>query len=127
MCGGTNVALASPVLPRSLVRNLTYALIGVALGGLGLGWHGRPSDPVIVAAIRGRSPENARATIALLGVTRDWVHEVFSNTNSRFLVTASLAFPDGSSTERCYGIEPGLAGIALALGPYQAWRCAYPF
>jgi hypothetical protein len=114
-------------MPRSVLRKLGYAPIGVALGGIGLGWHGRQTDAVIVSAIRGRSPENSLATIALVDVTRNWVQEIFGTSDSEFLVTARVTPRDGPSAERCYAIEPGLADTAPALDPYAAWRCAYPF
>jgi hypothetical protein len=115
------------VVGGHLKRTLGYALAGVALGGLGIGWHGQPSDEVIVAAIRARAAEHARATITVIGVARDWPHEIFGTATSRFLVTALVTPPDGPGVERCFGVEPGLAGTALALGPYAGWRCAYPF
>ena len=112
---------------RLLATRLTYTIIGLALGGLGLGWHGRPSDQVIVEAIRARSAAHAAATITLDDVTRNWLHEIFSSSTSQFLVTARVAPPDGPAAIRCFGIEPGLGGTAIALGPYADWRCDYPF
>jgi hypothetical protein len=110
-----------------LAKRLTYLIIGLVLGALGLGWHGRPPDAVIVEAIRARSPEHAQATITLHDVTRNWFHEIYSSSTSQFLVTATVAPRDGPAVDRCFGIEPGLAGTAIALGPYAAWRCDYPF
>lgn len=102
-------------------------IIGLALGAIGIGWHGRPPDEVIVEAIRARSPAHARATITLDDVTRNWLHEVFGSSTSRFLVKATVAPPDGPPVKHCFGVEPGLAQTAIALGPYAAWRCDYPF
>lgn len=115
---------------RSLGRTLRrffYALVGVGLGGLGIGWHGRPTDPVIIEAIRGRSAEHARATIALVDVNRDWFREIYGFSNSRFYVTATITPPGEPPKKLCVAVEPGLAGTALALGPYAPWRCDYPF
>jgi hypothetical protein len=110
-----------------LVRRLLYALVGVAMGGIGIGWHGCPSDAAIVAAIHGRSVEYARATIALHAVRRDWLHEVFGIANSRFLVTATVTAPDGAGGKRCFAVEPApIPGTAIAFGPYAEWRCTYP-
>ncbi len=110
-----------------LATKVLYMIVGLALGGIGLGWHGRPSDHVIVAAIRARSPAHARAPITLDDVTRNWLHEFLATSTSQFLVTATVTPPDGPAVERCFGVEPGLAGTAIALGPYAAWRCDYPF
>jgi hypothetical protein len=112
---------------RLLATRLIYTIIGLALGGIGIGWHGRPSDEVIVDAIRARSPAHALATITLHDVSRNWVHEIFSTSTSQFLVTVTLAPPDGPVATRCFGVEPGLAGTAIALGPYAVWRCEFPF
>jgi len=38
------------------LRYLFYAVVGVALGGIGIGWHGQPTDQEIFAALRARSP-----------------------------------------------------------------------
>ena len=115
------------VVGRQLKTRVGYALVGVVLGGLGIGWHGQPTDEAIVAAIRARAAGHARATITLMDVVRDWPHEIFGTATSRFLVTALVTPPDGPGVERCFGVEPGLAGTALALGPYADWRCDYPF
>lgn len=112
---------------RRRAFQIGLALAGVALGGLGIGWHGQPADDVIVAAIRARDPAHARAAITLLDVDRDWPHEILDGATSRFLVSARLASPDAAAVERCFGVEAGLAGTALALGPYADWRCDYPF
>ena len=112
---------------RQLRLKIFYAVIGLAVGGLGIGWHGRPTDPVIVAAIRARSALPARATITLHSVQRNWVHEVLGTSASRFLVTATIAPPDGLAVERCFSVEPGLAMTAIAFGPYASWRCDYPY
>ncbi|MCC6764793.1 MAG: hypothetical protein IT293_09035 [Deltaproteobacteria bacterium] len=109
------------------VRQLGLALLGVALGGLGIGWHGQPAEDVIAAAIRARDPAYARAAITLADVDRNWPHEILDGATSRFLVRARIAPPDGEAVERCFGVEAGLAGTALALGPYADWRCDYPF
>ncbi|MFN8544937.1 MAG: hypothetical protein U0807_12155 [Candidatus Binatia bacterium] len=121
------VATTGVVVGRQLRRKLGYALVGVTLGGLGIGWHGRPSDEVIVAAIRARSAEHAQATITLVDVERNWLHEILGSSTSRFLVTAIVTPPGGPGVERCFGVEPDVAGTALALGPYAGWRCDYPF
>ena len=113
--------------PRYLATRVIYTIIGLALGGIGIGWHGRPPDEVIVEAIRARSPAHAPATITLHDVTRNWFHEVFGTSTSQFLVTATVAPPAGPAVTHCFGIEPGLAGTAIALGPYAAWRCDFPF
>jgi hypothetical protein len=112
---------------RALTARLSYTVIGLALSGIGIGWHGRPPDDVIVRAIRARSPANALKTITLQGVTRNWLHEIFGTSTSQFLVTVTLAPPDGPAATRCFGVEPGLAGTAIALGPYAGWRCDFPF
>ena len=110
------------------IRRFAYAFLGVALGGLGIGWHGQPSDTGIVAAIRARDPARYfRATITLVDVDRDWLHEVYGLWDSHFLVTATIAPPEEPAATLCFGIEPGLAGTALAFGPYADWRCDYPF
>ncbi len=106
---------------------LALAVSGVVLGGLGIGWHGQPTDDAIVAAIRARAPEYARAMITLLDVDRNWVNEILDGATSEFLVSARLAPPDGPDAVHCFGIEAGLVGTALALGPYAGWRCDYPF
>lgn len=111
---------------RRRVRQAGLAVAGVLLGGLGIGWHGQPTDDVIVTAIRARSPAHALATITVLDVDRNWVHEILDGRTSRFLVTAAIALPDVPLVARCFGIEAGLAGTALALGPYADWRCDYP-
>jgi hypothetical protein len=111
----------------TLARRLSLTALGLVLGGVGLGWHGRPSDAVIVAAIRARASENALASITLDDVTRAWVHEVFGSSTSQFLVKATVIPPDRPQSTRCYGIEPGLAGTAIAFGPYASWRCDFPF
>ena len=111
----------------SWATRLTYTILGLALGAIGIGWHGRPPDEVIVEAIRARSPAHALATITLHDVTRNWLHEIFGTATSRFLVTATVAPPDGPAVTLCFGVEPGLAGTAIALGPYAAWRCEFPF
>ena len=110
-----------------IALKLAGAFIGLALGGLGLGWHGRPTDAVIVRAIRARSPDHARATITLDVVARNWAHEMFGTSASIFMVTATVTPPDGLPAPGCFGIEPGLMGTAIAYGPYEAWRCRYPF
>ncbi len=112
---------------RLLATRLGYAIIGLALGGIGIGWHGRPTDDVIVGAIRARSPAHALAAITLHRVNRNWAHEVFGTSTSRFLVRATVTPPGGPAATRCFGVEPGLAGTALALGPYADWRCDFPF
>lgn len=117
---------APGTIPRRM-RQLALAVSGVVLGGLGIGWHGQPTDDVIVAAIRARAPEHARATITLLDVDRNWVNEIFDGATSEFLVRARVEPSDGTAAVRCYGIEAGLVGTALALGPYADWRCDYPF
>jgi len=114
-------------LLRSTVTNVLLAIGGLALGAIGLGWHGRPSDAAIIKAIRGRAPAHARATITLRQVDRNWVHEVWGTSASEFLVTAIVTPPGGSAVEGCYDVEPSLAGTAIAFGPYEAWRCRYPF
>jgi hypothetical protein len=112
---------------RGLRMKVLYALAGVALGGLGIGWHGRPADTVVVQAIRARSALHARATITLHDVTRNWVHEVLGTSGSEFLVRATIAPPGEPPAARCFGVEPSLAGTAIAYGPYAMWRCDYPF
>ena len=111
---------------RRRLRQIGLALVGVALGGLGIGWHGQPGDEAIVAAIRARDPAYARASVTLVDVDRDWPHEILDGATSRFLVTARIAAPDGVAVARCFGVEAGLVGTALALGPYADWRCDYP-
>ncbi len=108
-------------------RQVAWAILAVTLGGLGIGWHGQPTDDVIVAAIRGRFAEHARAAIAVVDVDRNWPNEIFDGATSRFLVSARIAPPDAPAVVRCFGVEAGLAGTALALGPYADWRCDYPF
>ena len=128
-------AAIGPVLPGRMVgdwlarrgRQVGFALAGVILGGLGIGWHGQPEDDVITAAIRGRAAEYASATITLVSVARDWPHEVWNGSTSRFLVRARVHEPERGAAVRCFGLEAGLAGTALALGPYADWRCDYPF
>jgi hypothetical protein len=113
---------------RPVGRHLFWAVGGLALGAVGIGWHGRPSDAAIVAAIRGRSAAHARATITLRDVDRNWFHEIFGNATSEFLVTATVVPPDAPGGERCFRIEPApIPGTAIAFGPYEQWRCDYPF
>lgn len=110
---------------RRGLRNLVYAVIGIALGGIGIGWHGQPSDAEIVAALRARSPQHARAQITLVDVQRDWLHEIYGLWDSLFFVIATITPPDGAAADTCFVIEPGAAGANLALGPYAMWRCKY--
>jgi hypothetical protein len=112
---------------RSTLQKVVYALVGVGLGSLGIGWHGRPTDSTIVDAIRRHSPAYTRAAITLVDVDRDWVQEVFGLWDSQFLASATVAPPGGPVEELCFGIEPGPVRIAIAFGPYAAWRCDYPF
>jgi hypothetical protein len=113
---------------RQIAWNLFWTAGGLALAGLGLGWHGRPSDGAIVSAIRARSPEHARATITLVDVDRNWFNEVFGSHTSEFLVTATVTPPDGQGVERCFGLQPApIPGTAIAFGPWAQWRCDYPF
>ena len=110
-----------------LATRLTYTAIGLALAAIGIGWHGQPPDAVIVEAIRARAAAHAQAAITLHEVRRNWVHEIFGTSTSQFMVAATVAPPEGPPVTRCYGVVPGLAGTAIALGPYVAWRCDYPF
>lgn len=112
---------------RQVLANAAWAAVGLAFGAVGIGWHGRPSDASIVAAIRARSAEHARATIALGSVSRNWFHEIFGTSASEFLVTATITAGQAPAAERCFGVEPAGAGTAIAFGPYADWRCAYPF
>ena len=112
---------------RSTALRCLYAAAGIALGGLGLGWHGRPSDAAIVHAIRGRTAALLRTTIALQSVHRDWLHEIFGTSASEFYVTATVTPPVGPGDQQCFKVEPSLAGTALAYGPYQMWRCRPPY
>jgi hypothetical protein len=111
-----------------VIRRIVLGTAGVVLGGLGIGWHGQPSDEAIVAAIRARSPAHARATITVVDVNRDWPNEIFGISDSQFLVHARIAKPDEPEALRCFGIEPApIPGTAIAFGPYADWRCDYPF
>jgi hypothetical protein len=117
-----------PVAPGPTIRRFTYAFIGVALGGLGIGWHGQPADAVIAGAIRARDPLHlVRAHIALVDVQRDWFHEVYGLWDSHFMVRATIARDGEPTLESCFEIVPGAAGTAMAFGPYESWRCHYPF
>ena len=109
------------------LRRIFYALAGVALGGLGIGWHGQPTDAAIIAAIRARDPLVwFRADITVVDVDRDWFHEVYGLWDSHFLVTVKIAPRGKPAAELCFEVEPGI-GTALASGPYAQWRCDYPF
>ena len=112
---------------RSIAPKLLGAAVGLAFGAVGIGWNGRPSDAAIVGAIRARSATHARATIVVRDVTRNWFHEIFGTSASEFLVTATVTPPDEPGAERCFRVEPGGLGTALAFGPYAGWRCDYPF
>jgi hypothetical protein len=81
---------------------------------------------VIIEAVRARSPAHALATIKLDDVTRNWVHEIFGTSTSQFMVTATIAPREGPPVTHCYGVVPGLAGTAIAFGPYADWRCEFP-
>lgn len=111
----------------SAVLNLIGVGLGLALGGLGIGWHGRPSDAALVGAIRVHSREYPRAAITLDRVQRNWVHEIFDSSASEFLVTATIAPTDQPRVTRCFLMESGFAGTVIPLGAVAPWRCDYPF
>jgi hypothetical protein len=115
-------------VPRGrTVRRLFYAFAGVALGGLGVGWHGRPTDAAIGFAIRARDPAHLRdATIAIVDVDRNWMHEIWGTQDSHFLVSVTITRPGEPPEERCYQITPQI-GAAFASGPWEMWRCDHPF
>jgi hypothetical protein len=66
------------------------------------------------------------ATISLLAVDRNWLHELIGRGGSRFLVLATIEAPGKPRTQGCFRVQPLGGGAAFALGPYSRWHCYSP-
>ncbi len=130
-------------LTRPEVR-VAFAVAGLALATLGVGWSAAPAEDRVVEAVRARlaanavDPEAAGAALEaqaalqvelregelrVLSVRRDWAHELFSQRASRFFVRVAWN-EAGQGQEGCFLFEPGrLAGGELASGPRSQGEC----
>jgi hypothetical protein len=130
-------------------------LVAVVAASLAIGWQARPTDAAVIDAIRGCISTNlsgsrlatlrgttpdareaaawaaeiaaARdATITLMAVDRNWLHELLGRSGSRFLVRATIDVAGKPRTQGCFRVQPLGADSAFALGPYSRWHCYSP-
>lgn len=66
------------------------------------------------------------ATVTLVAVDRNWLHELIGRGGSRFLVLAAIEVAGKPRTQGCFRVQPLGDDTAFALGPYSRWHCYSP-
>lgn len=108
------------------VSRVAVAVLGVALGGLGLGWSGEPGAERVIPVVRARLVAEMAGVgdLHVVSVRRDWLHELASSKPSEFLVKVAWTAPGGDPRDACFRYQNGrMPGTDWAIGPQSVETC----